>query len=158
MAAGGLNKVMLIGNLGADPELRYTPNGQAVCDVRLATNESWMDKNGQKQERTEWHRIVFWGKPAEIVKQYMGKGQRMYIEGRLQTRSWDDKEGNKRYSTEIVANDFMFLSSRDGAPAREGGSYESRGNGRGGNGFRAPSDGPPEDFAPSNASDDDIPF
>ena len=162
MAAGGVNKVILIGNLGADPELRYTPNGQAVCDVRLATNESWTDKNGQKQERTEWHRIVFWGKPAEIVKQYMSKGQRMYIEGRLQTRSWDDKEGNKRYSTEIVANDFMFLSSRDGA-SREGG-YEARGGaGRGGNGqsFRPPSDSaPPDDFASGGGAgpDDDIPF
>jgi single-strand DNA-binding protein len=160
MAAGGINKVILIGNLGADPELRYTPNGQAVCDVRLATNESWTDKSGQKQERTEWHRVVFWGKPAEIVKQYMAKGQRMYIEGRLQTRSWDDKEGNKRYSTEIVANDFMFLSSREGAPAREGG-YEARGGGgRGGNGSRAPSDAPPDDFASGGGAgpDDDIPF
>ena len=164
MAAGGINKVILIGNLGADPELRYTPNGQAVCDVRLATNESWTDKSGQKQERTEWHRVVFWGKPAEIVKQYMGKGQRMYIEGRLQTRSWDDKEGNKRYSTEIVANDFMFLSSREGAGAARdggGGGYEGRGNagGRnGGGGFRPPNDSPPDDFAQGGPSDDDIPF
>ena len=161
MAAGGVNKVILIGNLGADPELRYTPNGQAVCDVRLATNESWQDKSGQKQERTEWHRVVFWGKPAEIVKQYMAKGQRMYIEGRLQTRSWDDKEGNKRYSTEIVANDFMFLSARDGAPreAYEGGNARSGGgNGRGGNGVRPPNDAPPDDFPPSGGPDDDIPF
>src|SRR5262245_28546382 len=166
MAAGGVNKVILIGNLGADPELRYTPNGQAVCDVRLATNESWQDKNGQKQERTEWHRVVFWGKPAEIVKQYMAKGQRMYIEGRLQTRSWDEQEGNKRYQTEIVANDFMFLSSRGEGPARDnyeggGGARGGGGGGRGGNGYRQPaSDAPPDDLSPSGGGgpDDDIPF
>src|SRR5215468_3976209 len=140
MAAGGVNKVILIGNLGADPELRYTPSGQAVCDLRLATNESWTDKNGQKQERTEWHRVVMWGKPAEICKQYLTKGQKLYIEGRLQTRSWDDKEGNKRYSTEIVATDFMFLGG-GGRDAGVGG-FEPRGAGAGaggggrGGGFR----------------------
>ncbi|MSP17901.1 MAG: single-stranded DNA-binding protein, partial [Myxococcales bacterium] len=123
MAAGGVNKVILIGNLGADPELKYTSGGQAVCDLRMATNESWTDKQGQKQERTEWHRVVLWGKPAEICKQYLSKGSRVYIEGRLQTRSWDDKEGQKRYSTEIVANDFMFLGGKgEGAAAgAEGG-------------------------------------
>jgi len=173
MAAGGVNKVILIGNLGADPELRYTPGGQAVCDVRLATNESWTDKNGQKQERTEWHRVVLWGKPAEIVKQYCAKGQKLYIEGRLQTRSWDDKEGNKRYSTEIVANDFMFLGGGGpGASARTGGAErpaftEGRGGG-GGAGYRnGPSNGngngnggpPMDDFGPpSGGPDDDIPF
>jgi single-strand DNA-binding protein len=124
MAGGGVNKVILIGNVGKDPELRYTPSGQPVCDLRLATNESWTDKQGQKQERTEWHSVVLWGKPAEIVKQYVTKGQRIYIEGRLQTRSWDDKtDGKKRYMTEIVANDFMFLSGRGegGAPSGGGG-------------------------------------
>jgi single-strand DNA-binding protein len=179
MAAGGVNKVILIGNLGADPELRYTPGGQAVCDVRLATNESWTDKNGQKQERTEWHRVVLWGKPAEIVKQYCTKGQKLFIEGRLQTRSWDDKEGNKRYSTEIVANDFMFLGGGGpGASARTGGgaggdrpSYGERGGGGGGGGgggYRNGSAGrgggddmgpPSDDFGPpSGGPDDDIPF
>src|SRR5262249_19274292 len=92
MAAGGGNKVILIGNLGAAPELSYPPKGQAVCDIRLATNESWTDKSGQRQERTEWHRVVFWGKPAEICKQYLTKGQKLYVEGRLQTRTWDDKD------------------------------------------------------------------
>jgi len=134
MAAGGVNKVILIGNLGADPELRYTPGGQAVCDIRLATNEAWTDKNGQKQERTEWHRVVMWGKPAEICKQYLAKGQKLYIEGRLQTRSWDDKEGNKRYSTEIVATDFMFLGGGGERSAGAGG-FEPRAS-RGGGGFR----------------------
>lgn len=164
MAAGGVNKVILIGNLGADPELRYTPAGQAVCDLRIATNESWTDKNGQKQERTEWHRVVMWGKPAEICKQYLTKGQRIYIEGRLQTRSWEDKEGHKRYMTEVVANDFMFLGGRDGARA-EGGSFEPRhGGGRNGGGSyrgRGGDDMPPpaDDFgAPSAGPDDDIPF
>src|SRR5215468_6979060 len=135
MAAGGVNKVILIGNLGADPELRYTPSGQAVCDLRLATNESWTDKNGQKQERTEWHRVVMWGKPAEICKQYLTKGQKLYIEGRLQTRSWDDKEGNKRYSTEIVATDFMFLGGGGGERNAGTGGFEPRAS-RGGGGFR----------------------
>jgi len=137
MAAGGVNKVILIGNLGADPELRYTPGGQAVCDIRLATNESWTDKNQQKQERTEWHRVVMWGKPAEICKQYLTKGQKLYIEGRLQTRSWDDKEGNKRYSTEIVATDFMFLGGGSGERSAGAGAagFEPRGGARAG-GFR----------------------
>ena len=140
MAAGGVNKVILIGNLGADPELRYTPGGQAVCDIRLATNESWTDKNGQKQERTEWHRVVMWGKPAEICKQYLAKGQKLYVEGRLQTRSWDDKEGNKRYSTEVVATDFMFLGGGGGASAGAGARTDfepraSRGGGPSGGGM-----------------------
>src|SRR5215468_8255573 len=153
MAAGGVNKVILIGNLGADPELRYTPGGQAVCDIRLATNESWTDKNGQKQERTEWHRVVMWGKPAEICKQYLAKGQKLYVEGRLQTRSWDDKEGNKRYSTEVVATDFMFLGgggASAGAGARtdfeprasRGGGPSGGGMGGGGMGVRGRGGGP----------------
>jgi single-strand DNA-binding protein len=158
MAAGGVNKVILIGNLGADPELRYTPSGQAVCDLRLATNESWTDKNGQKQERTEWHRVVFWGKPAEILKQYLAKGQKLYVEGRLQTRSWEDKEGNKRYSTEIVGNDFMFLGGGRG----EGGGGGGGGGGRGerGGGRGGPRDeGPPDDYGGGGPGpDDDIPF
>jgi single-strand DNA-binding protein len=158
MAAGGVNKVILIGNLGADPELRYTPSGQAVCDLRLATNEQWTDKNGQKQERTEWHRVVMWGKPAEICKQYLTKGQKLYVEGRLQTRSWDDKEGNKRYSTEIIGTDFMFL----GGGAGGGGGFERRGRGGpqseeigggGGMGARGRSQSPP----PSGGADDVLP-
>ncbi len=166
MAAGGVNKVILIGNLGADPELRYTPSGQPVCDIRLATNESWTDKNGQKQDRTEWHRVVFWGKPGEIIKQYMAKGRKLYIEGRLQTRAWDDKEGHKRYSTEIIGNDFMFLDGGSGAGAGAG-----AGVGRSNGGRSRPEDGPPppDDFGGGGMGmgggssggpgpDDDIPF
>lgn len=170
MASGGVNKVILIGNLGADPDLRYTPNGQAVCDLRLATNETWVDKSGQKQERTEWHRIVVWGKGAEICKQYLAKGRRLFVEGRLQTKSWDDKDGHKRYMTEVVANDFMFL---DGGGARaeavpgENGNAYGGGNGRtGGYPRRGPEDmsppAPPhsDDFSSVSTSnpDDDIPF
>ncbi len=110
--SGSINKVILIGNLGADPEIRQTSGGTSVCDLRIATNERWNDKNGQKQERTEWHRVVVWGNLAEICAKYLSKGRQAYIEGRLQTRSWDDKEGNKRYTTEIVANDVRFLGGK----------------------------------------------
>lgn len=113
--ANGVNKVILIGNLGADPEVRYTSSGGAVGNFSLATNESWTDKNGQKQERTEWHRIVVWGKTAENCGQYLSKGRQAYIEGRLQTRDWMDKEGNKRYTTEVVAQSVRFL----GGPSAE---------------------------------------
>lgn len=176
MAGRGVNKVILIGNLGADPELRYTPGGQAVCDIRMATNEAWTDKSGQKQERVEWHRVVVWGKMAEVCKQYLTKGQRLYVEGRLQTRSWDDKEGQKRYSTEIVANDFMFLGGvgASGAEGGGGGGGGPRGEGGGRGGFGGGGRGgdvprggrggdmPPEgDFGlpPSGGGpEDDIPF
>ncbi len=163
MAAGGVNKVILIGNLGADPELRYTQGGQPVADLRMATNESWTDKNGQKQERTEWHKIVMWGKPAEICKQYVSKGSRLYIEGRLQTRTWE-KDGQKHYSTEIVANDFMFLDGRGGAERAAGGGGPARSSGGGGGGGRGRSEeGPPpqvDDYSQGGAQspDDDIPF
>jgi single-strand DNA-binding protein len=108
----GINKVILIGNLGKDPELRHTPQGQAVANFSLATSESWNDKNGQKQERTEWHKVVVWGKPAELVAKYLSKGRKAYVEGRLQTRAWDDKDGQKRYTTEIVATTVQFLDSQ----------------------------------------------
>ncbi len=107
----GVNKVILVATLGADPELRYTGSGTAVCELRLATNESWLDKQGQKQERTEWHRVVVWGDPGENCAKYLAKGRGVYVEGRIQTRSWDDKDGNKRYTTEIIAspNGVQFL-------------------------------------------------
>jgi single-strand DNA-binding protein len=111
----GVNKVILIGNLGKDPELRYTPGGQATASFSLATTERWNDKNGQKQERTEWHNIVAWGKLAELVNQYLKKGRSAYIEGRINYRSWDDRDGNKKYRTEIVANQIQFLGG--GGPA-----------------------------------------
>lgn len=110
----GLNKVTLIGNLGKDPELKYTPSGEAVVRFSIATNESYKDPNGQLVERTEWHNIVAWRKLAELFGQYLKKGSKVYLEGKLQTRSWEDKEGNKRYTTEIVANEFVFLDTRGG--------------------------------------------
>lgn len=110
----GVNKVILIGRLGQDPEVRMTPNGQTVCSLRLATSESWM-KDGNKEERTEWHRIVVWGRQAELAGKYLKKGRSCFIEGKLQTRSWDDQQsGQKRYSTEIVANNIQFLDSGTG--------------------------------------------
>jgi single-strand DNA-binding protein len=151
--AGSVNKVILIGNLGAKPEVKYLPSGQAVCEMRIATNEVFTDKSQQRQERTEWHRVVVWGKTAENCAQYLDKGRSCYVEGRLQTRSWDDKNtGEKRYMTEIVANQVTFL----GGGARDGGgeARPSRGGG-------PRSDGPPDDFGPgpsAPAGDDDIPF
>lgn len=113
--AGGVNKVILLGNLGRDPEVRFTPSGQAVANFTIATNESWTDKQGAKQERTEWHRIVVWGKLAELCGEYLKKGRQAFIEGRLQTREWTDKENKKNYTTEIVANSVQFLGSGPGA-------------------------------------------
>ena len=115
MAGGrGVNKVILIGNLGQDPELRSTPSGTSVATFTVATNESWTDKDGAKQERTEWHRIVAWGKLAEICGQYLSKGRQVYIEGRLTTRSWEDRQGNQRKTTEIVAQNMQMLGGRPG--------------------------------------------
>ena len=116
--ARGVNKVILVGNLGNDPDMRYTAGGAAVANISLATTDSWRDKeSGEKQERTEWHRIVFFGKLAEIVGEYLRKGSQIYVEGRLQTRKWQDKEGTDRYTTEIVANDMQMLGSRSGGSA-----------------------------------------
>ena len=144
-----LNKVMLIGHLGSDPELRYTQGGAAVANFNLATNERWTDKNGQNQEKTEWHRIVVWGKQAENCEKYLKKGRQVFIEGRLQTRDWEDKDGNKRYTTEIKADSVQFLSGTTG-----GGS---------GRDYSGPSDsgnsGPgPEASFDQSFNDDDIPF
>jgi single-strand DNA-binding protein len=151
--AGGVNKAILVGNLGSDPEMRYTPSGQGVCEFRVATNESWNDKNGQRQERTEWHRIVVWGKRAEVCSKYLSKGRSVYVEGRIQTRTYDDKDGNKRYITEIVAQDVQFLGGggRDGArdnrgsePAPPSDDFAGYGNGAG--------------SGTAGGPDDDIPF
>ena len=137
-----VNKVILIGNLGRDPELRFTRDGQGVANFTLATNERWRDKDGQNQERTEWHRIVVWGKTAENCAQYLQKGRSCYIEGRIQTREWEDKEGNKRQTTEIVAQNVTFL----------GGRGEGGGGGRPGGGTQ---DAPPPEPAPDGS---EIPF
>jgi single-strand DNA-binding protein len=122
MAGRGVNKVILIGNLGGDPELRQTPSGTSVATFTLATNESWTDRDGARQERTEWHRVVAWGKLAEICGQYLRKGRQVYIEGRLTTRSWEDKQGVQRKTTEIVAQQMMMLGGRgeQAGPQEEG--------------------------------------
>src|SRR5437660_10714847 len=135
MAGSGVNKVILVGNLGKDPEVRYTPSGQAVANFTIATNEAWTGKDGQKQERTEWHRIVVWGKTAENCGEYLSKGRQVYIEGRLQTREWNNKEGAKQYTTEIVANQVLFLQG--------GERGQGRGAARSGGGAPAEYDGPP---------------
>lgn len=115
-----VNKVILVGNLGRDPEVRYTPSGAAVANFSIATTEKWNNKQtGNPEERTEWHRIVVWGKLAELCKEYLTKGRSVYVEGRLQTRQWDDKDGNKRYTTETVAQTVQFLGRRDGAGAQD---------------------------------------
>ncbi len=143
----GVNKVILVGNLGRDPEVRYTKEGTAVANLNLATTETWNDGQGQRQERTEWHKVVAWGKLAEIAKEYLGKGKQVYIEGRLQTRSWEDKEGVKRYTTEIKADQMVMLGGRggDGTSARDSGPPPPE----------TSEFGRPESF---QATEDDVPF
>lgn len=127
-----VNKVILVGRLGQTPEVRYTPSGAAVGNFSIATNESWMDKANQKQERTEWHKIVVWGKTAENCSQFLAKGRQVYVEGRLQTRQWQDKDGQTKYTTEVVAQTVQFLGGNQGAGAGAnagGGDRYSQGNG-----------------------------
>ena len=181
--AGNLNKVMLIGRLGKDPEVRYTKDGTAVANLTLATSEQWKDKSGEKQERTEWHKIVLWGRQAEIAQQYLQKGRMLYVEGRIETRKWQDQNGQDRYTTEIRAMDFQMLDRGEGgsAPPREagaGGPGAGGGSGPGG-GFGAgredrgdrpsrgpggspgpgrPSGPPPDDDMGPLPDEDDIPF
>jgi single stranded DNA-binding protein (ssb) len=119
--ARGVNKVIIVGNLGQDPEVRYMPNGNAVANITVATSESWKDQQGQMQERTEWHRIVLYRRLAEIAGEYLRKGSKVYLEGRLQTREWQDQQGQKRYTTEIIANEMQMLDGR-GAGAPQGGN------------------------------------
>ena len=141
----GINKAILVGRLGSDPEVRYTPSGVAVANFNIATSEEWKDKDtGEKKERTEWHRIVAWSKLGEICGEYLSKGRQVYVEGRIQTRSWEDRDGNKRYTTEIVASDVQFLGGRDA-----------------GSGARAEGGAPASNFESSAVQapeDDDIPF
>jgi single-strand DNA-binding protein len=110
----GVNKVIIVGHLGADPELKFTASGQAVARFNVATSENWTDKQGQKQERTEWHRVVVWGKLGEVCGKHLSKGRQAYVEGRLQTRQWEDQQGQKRYTTEVVANTVQFLGPSSG--------------------------------------------
>ena len=119
--ARGVNKVILIGNLGKDPEMRYMPDGQAVANVSIATSETWKDKNtGEQQERTEWHRVVFFRRLAEVVGEYLKKGSKVYVDGKLQTRKWQDKDGQDRYTTEIVANEMQMLDGASAKPQQHG--------------------------------------
>src|SRR5262252_6263624 len=162
--ARGINKVILIGNLGADPETRAMPSGGTVANLRVATSESWRDKqSGEQQERTEWHRVALFGRLAEIAAEYLRKGSQVYIEGSLRTRKWQDKQGNERYSTEIVGNDMQMLGGRGGGGGGGGGGgegYGSRaggggggeggyGGGRGGGGRQGP---PPDEYDQSGPS------
>jgi len=156
--ARGINKVILIGNLGADPEVRYTASGSAVANIRLATAESWRDKqSGEQQERTEWHRVVMFGRLGEIAGEYLRKGSQVYIEGRLQTRKWEDREGNERYTTEIVANEMQMLGGRGGGSASfdEGGQGAGRAAPAAGAAATAQSGG---GGVADSGFDDDIPF
>lgn len=156
--ARGVNKVILIGNLGKDPEVRYFPNGDAVCNVTIATSDSWTDKqSGEKKERTEWHNVVFTRKLAEIAGQYLKKGAKVYVEGSLRTRKWE-KDGVDRYTTEIMVNDMQMLDGRAGGSAPmsgEGGSYERR---PAAPATRAPAAAAPAPDVDAPFEDDDIPF
>ena len=141
MSKGTVNKVILIGRLGADPEIRYTPSGRAVTNYRIATNESWKDKEGQQQERTEWHNIVLWDKQAEISAEYLKKGSLIYIEGRLQTRTWEGQDGAQRRTTEVVGQRMQMLDSRGSRPSEPAVPEE-----------------PPMDSGPNLGGDDNLPF
>ena len=165
--ARGINKVILIGNLGDDPEVRYTSGGSAVANIRMATSESWKDKeSGEKQERTEWHKVVFFGRLAEIVAEYLKKGSQVYVEGSLRTNKWQDKSGNDRYTTEIIASEMQMLGGRGG-----GGGGSSRDSSRDSSGEGRESEGKParkprdeeksskeEGKVNDEFVDDDIPF
>ena len=158
----GINKVILVGNLGADPETRYMPSGGAVTNIRIATSESWKDKQtGDQQERTEWHSIAFFGRLAEIAGEYLRKGSQVYVEGKLRTRKWQDREGNDKYTTEVVANEMQMLGSRGGMGGQQG--YENNprpekqastpsGSDPG------PASSPPGGGGGGGEFDDDIPF
>jgi len=149
-----VNKVILIGNLGADPETRYLPSGDAVTNIRIATTENWKDKSGDKQEHTEWHRISFFGRLAEIAGEYLKKGSPVYVEGRIRTRKWQDKDGQDKYSTEIVADRMQLLGGRGGAEGSGGGGGGARPAAAAG-GSKAPAKKSGGSF---DDMDDDIPF
>jgi len=152
-----INKVILIGRVGQDPEVRYTKSGQAVADLRMATNENWKDKQGQRQERTEWHSIVLWGQNAEFAQNYVKKGRLIFVEGRLQTRDWTDNQNVKHYKTEVVANILRLLDRPGDGPGASGGrgepDYGSSGGGSRGGGAPSSANEPEEAYI-----EDDIPF
>ncbi|MES2979133.1 MAG: single-stranded DNA-binding protein [Pseudomonadota bacterium] len=163
-----INKVIIIGNLGRDPEVRYTPNGAAICNVSIATTRNWKDKSsGEKVEETEWHRVVFYDRLAEIAGEYLKKGRPVYVEGRLKTRKWTDKDGAEKYTTEIIANEMQLLGGREGMGAPGGGEEEQGGERQSYAARRPPAAAPrapTSSQAPSKAAsgfddmDDDIPF
>jgi single-strand DNA-binding protein len=161
-----LNRVTLIGNLGADPELRHTPGGRPVATIRLATTEVWGGKDGQpQQEQTEWHRVVAWGRLAEIINEYLRKGRQVYIEGRIQTRQWQDQQGNKRFSTEIIAQNMVMLGGRgDGGPGGGGGGTSSGARGPAKQDWGGPAEPDAADMGPGPGApefteeDNDLPF
>ena len=154
--ARGINKVILVGNLGQDPETRYMPSGGAVTNITLATNESWKDKQtGEQKDRTEWHKVAMFNRLAEIAAEYLRKGSQVYVEGKLRTRKWQDRDGNDRYTTEVIADEMQMLGGRGGG----GGSFSSGGGSNGGSsgGSNAPSGGG-QSAPPADDFDDDIPF
>ncbi len=164
-----VNKVILVGNLGRDPEVRYMPNGEAVCNFSIATTDSWKDKSGARQERTEWHNIVMYRKLAEIAGEYLKKGRPVYVEGRLQTRKWQTKEGQDRYTTEIIADQMQMLGSRDGSSSNasydggmdQGGMDDYNQSSSSQGQARAPAQSAPKPAAAGSGFDDfedDIPF
>jgi single-strand DNA-binding protein len=152
--ARGINKVILVGNVGVEPEVRYMPNGNAVTTLSLATSESWKDKqSGERQERTEWHRIVFFNRLGEIAGEYVRKGSKLYVEGSLRTRKWQDQQGHDRYTTEIVANEMQMLDSRGGAPSSQTNQEYDANNQQ-----QPPSKAPSNPEPAIDDLDDDIPF
>lgn len=154
--ARGINKVILVGNLGADPEVRYMPSGGAVTNVTVATSEAWKDKQtGEAQERTEWHRVVFFNRLAEIAGEYLRKGSKVYVEGSLRTRKWQDQNGVERYTTEIVGNEMQMLDSRGGAGGAPMGGSQSQPRSQSAAPAYSSADSSPQ---PEEAFDDDIPF
>jgi single-strand DNA-binding protein len=163
MASRGVNKVILVGNLGADPETRFMPSGGSVTNLRLATSESWKDKQtGQPQERTEWHRVVFFNRLAEVAAEYLKKGSKVYVEGSIRTRKWQDQSGQDRYTTEIVGSEMQMLDSRGGAGGAgeydQGGYPEASGDYGQSSGSASMSSAPQSQNAPIGDIDDDIPF
>ncbi|MBT0586863.1 single-stranded DNA-binding protein [Alteromonas oceanisediminis] len=175
MASRGVNKVILVGNLGNDPEVRYMPNGNAVANLSIATSESWKDQQGNQQERTEWHKVTMYRRLAEIAGEYLKKGSQIYLEGKLQTRKWQDQQGQDRYTTEVIADQMQMLGGRNDSGGGQGGGYQQRpqnqnaGNQNAGGYQQAPNNRPAQNNQKGNNQpppmaepdfdfDDDIPF
>ncbi len=158
-----VNKVILVGNLGRDPETRYMPDGGAITNISIATTSTWKDKSGEKQEATEWHRVAFFGKLAEIAGEYLKKGSQVYVEGKLKTRKWQDKDGQDKYMTEVIADEMKMLGSRQGAGGEGGGGDYAKASSGGPSGASSGSASKPAGAAKGGAAkfddmDDDIPF